>query len=73
MIKDYSEAKMEINLSGPGGNPFALLGVADKYCRMLGMDADKVLDEMRSSDYENLIQVFDSYFGHHVDLIRNSQ
>ena len=32
-------------------------------------EIDKVLTEMKSSDYENLIKVFDKYFGKFVDLV----
>lgn len=59
-----------IDLTGPDGNAFYLLGTASKWSKQLGLDSDKVLEEMKSGDYENLIQVFDKYFGSICDLER---
>ena len=33
-------------------------------------EAEGVIDKMKSSDYENLIKVFDKYFGKLIDLER---
>lgn len=65
--------KIEIDLDGPGGNAFALLGVAHRLCRDLDLDLDfnKISREMMAGDYENLIQVFDRHFGEYVDLVRS--
>lgn len=70
MIKKSSTHKPEIDISGPDGNAFVLLGCAKKYAMQLGFDHKKIQDEMTSGDYENLIKVFDSYFGDYVDLVR---
>jgi len=59
-----------IDLTGPQGNAFFLLGTAQKWAKELGFNVDAVLDEMESGDYENLVQVFDSYFGDYVILER---
>lgn len=59
-----------IDLTGPDGNAYALLGRATQYARNLGLDGDKICAEMKESDYENLIQVFDKYFGNFVILER---
>jgi hypothetical protein len=59
-----------IDLTGPQGNAFFLLGTAQKWAKQLGFNVDAVLDEMQSGDYENLVQVFDSYFGDYVILER---
>jgi len=59
-----------IDLTGPQGNAFFLLGTAQKWAKQLGFNVDAVLDEMESGDYENLVQVFDSYFGDYVILER---
>ena len=50
-----------IDLTGPDGNAFVLLGYAKSYANQLGLSFDKIRDEMTSGDYENLIQVFDGY------------
>jgi len=61
--------KMLIDLTGPGGNAFYLLSVAKNLSKQIGLDFSKIMAEMTASDYENLIQVFDRYFGDYVDLI----
>jgi hypothetical protein len=71
MIKKKVEPiRREIDLTGPQGNAYFLLGTAQKWAKQLELDPDKVLKEMESGDYENLIQVFDSYFGEFCDLLR---
>ena len=67
--KKYTD-RIEVDLTGPQGNAFYLLGLAKKLCKQLDIDGNLVLDEMRESDYENLIQVFDRYFGKFVTLYR---
>ena len=59
-----------IDLSGPQGNAFFLLGTATKLARQLDLNEYEVLNEMKSGDYENLLRVFDSYFGDFVILYR---
>jgi len=59
-----------IDLTGPQGNAFYLLGTAKKLANQLGLDSDEILNEMQSGDYENLIQVFDKNFGSFVTLYK---
>ena len=59
-----------IDLTGPEGNAFVLLGYAQDYAKQLKLDANKIKDEMMSSDYENLIKIFDKHFGDFVILER---
>ena len=59
-----------IDLTGPDGNAFVLLGYAKSYSEQLGLDFRVVSDRMTSGDYENLIKVFDGYFGSFVILER---
>ena len=68
--KQPIEGKRVIDLTGPEGNVFFLLGTASKWAKQLGLDEKKVLEEMKSSDYENLILTFDKYFGAICDLER---
>jgi hypothetical protein len=71
MIREKIEKKeIIIDLTGPDGNAFALMGSAKHFAEWLGLDSDKILSEMRSGDYENLIKVFDKYFGDFVILER---
>jgi len=65
--------KRVIDLNGPDGNAFVLLGTAMNLCKQIGISSERtkeIVDEMKSSDYENLIQLFDKYFGKLVDLER---
>lgn len=59
-----------IDLTGPHGNAFYLLGVASVTAKKLGVDPDPILDDMKSGDYENLLEVFENYFGDYFILER---
>ena len=68
--KPKSNGKIEIDLTGPQGNAYYILGVAKRLCKEVGIPSKPILDEMMSGDYENLIQVFDKNFGMFVTLYR---
>tara|TARA_R110000803_G_scaffold8697_7_gene28011 strand:+ start:2101 stop:2319 length:219 start_codon:yes stop_codon:yes gene_type:complete len=68
--KEKQTGPMIIDLTGPRGNAFYLLGTAKNLAITLDLDADAIHEEMTASDYENLIQVFDKYFGDLVTLER---
>lgn len=71
MIREKApQSEFVIDLTGPDGNAFALMGYASQFCRQIGIDKKKVLQEMMAGDYENLLKVFDGYFGHFVILER---
>jgi hypothetical protein len=57
-----------IDLSGPQGNAYFILGTAQKISNNLGLDTEKILDEMKSGDYGNLLKVFNNYFGEYVEF-----
>jgi hypothetical protein len=62
-----------IDLSGPDGNAYFLLGCARNYGRLYGWSKAKmaeVLSEMQDGDYEHLVQTFDKHFGDVCDLVR---
>jgi hypothetical protein len=72
-IKSKEKRKLEIDLCGPQGNAYFLMGAVTEYGRQLGMSKQKMNDiiaEMKSGDYENLIKVFDKNFGDYIDLVR---
>lgn len=72
-IIDSRTQKRQIDLSGPGGNAFALLGTARSLGKQLGYTREELTElseKMTAGDYENLIRVFDEHFGMIVDLIR---
>ena len=70
MIREKVKSTPVIDLTGPAGNAFSLMGNAKRFARQLGLDGDKIIEEMKSGDYENLISVFDKYFGDYVILER---
>ena len=65
-----SRSTIEIDLTGPDGNAFVLIGTASRLAKQLGLDANEIKTEMMSGDYENLIKVFDKHFGEFVTLYR---
>jgi len=71
MIKSKKESLgISIDLTGPDGNAFVLIGTASKLARQLGLDGKAIQAEMMKGDYENLVKVFDKHFGHFVTLYR---
>ena len=68
--KDEMPSERSIDLTGPDGNAFVLLGQAKKYARQLDMDFDLIQKEMTSGDYEDLVNTFEKYFGSFVTLYR---
>lgn len=69
-IKSLSEKprtdKIEIDLSGPQGNAFYLLGTAASFASQIGKsekEKDAILNDMKSGDYDHLLEVFDEHFG----------
>jgi hypothetical protein len=69
-IKARRKRKLEIDLNGPDGNAFVLLGMTKDLTKQLGLDPKPILDDMMSDDYDHLIEVFDSHFGDYIDLVR---
>jgi hypothetical protein len=71
MIKEkVNSGKIEIDLTGPDGNAFYILGVAKNLCKQVGVDFKPIMDEMMSGDYDNLIEVFDKKFGSVVTMYK---
>ena len=70
ILKKEENNGIEIDLTGPQGNAYFLLGTASNLAKQLGLDGTKILSEMKGGDYENLLQVFDKYFGEYVTLYR---
>ena len=73
MIKSMKEKMgqpMEINLTGPEGNVFNLIGVGGRLCKLLNINQDKFVREMMSGDYDNAVNTFEKYFGDYVILYK---
>lgn len=60
----------QIDLGGPDGNAFALLAYAERWASQLGKAPQPILDDMRSGDYEHLLDVLEREFGAYVDFYR---
>ena len=69
-VKELNRGKRKIDLTGPDGNAFVLLGLAKSFSEQLNLNWEEISEEMKSGDYENLIKVFDKYFGEIIDLYR---
>ena len=69
-IRKKQSKEIVLDLTGPDGNAFVLLAKAKSFAEQLGLNSKEVTDEMKSGNYENLVQVFDSYFGDYVVLER---
>jgi hypothetical protein len=70
MIREKQVREYVIDLTGPEGNAFCLMGHARKLSKQLGLNGNDIINEMMSGDYENLLQVFDRNFGDYVVLER---
>lgn len=71
MIKKKNTNKaIEVDLTGPEGNAFVLLGYAHRWAKQMDLDWDEVEKELTSGDYEHLVATMDKYFGKVVTFYR---
>ena len=71
MIKSKKQSLgISIDLTGPDGNAFYLIGAANNLAKQLGLNGAEIKAEMMKGDYENLVNVFDKHFGDFVTLYR---
>ena len=70
ILEKPKQSGITIDLTGPQGNAFYLLGTAKNLAKQLDLNGLEIMEEMRSGDYENLLEVFDKYFGCVVTLYR---
>ncbi len=68
--KKQPNREIIIDLTGPDGNAFVLIGKAMRFAKQLGLDQEMIKQELTSGDYEHLLEVFDKYFGTFVILER---
>jgi hypothetical protein len=64
------QTEIVIDLTGPDGNAFVLMGYAKRLAKQIGIEPQPIIEEMMSGDYENLLEVFDRNFGDFVILER---
>ena len=70
ILKKPTESGITIDLTGPQGNAYYLLGTAKNLAKQLDLNGLEIMENMRSGDYENLVKVFDNNFGNIVTLYR---
>lgn len=79
MIKSIEDKKgpIELDLTGPDGNVFALMAHAKQLVKLLNerrgaeyLNFKEIQADMTSDDYEHAIEVFEKHFGHIVILYR---
>ena len=68
MIRPTQDREFYIDLDCVQGNANNLLTTAMYLANQVGLDGDKIIVEMKSGDYINLVKIFDKYFGKYVIL-----
>jgi len=71
--KPKSGESTVINLDGPDGNAFVLMGILSRSLKMSGLNPKEALEEMRSGTYHDLLRVFDRYCGSTFTLVTEDQ
>jgi hypothetical protein len=72
ILSKLKKTKPQMDLSGPEGNVFVLIGTGLGLGKELGWneeELDTFKDEMMSSDYTHAVETFDLNFGRYIDLI----
>lgn len=68
-----------IDLAAPEGNAFNILAYAKKLTNQLKdtnpeiYDWKRISDEMTASNYENLVNTFEHYFGDYITIYDSSE
>lgn len=71
--EEFFPERRHIDLRGPAGNAFNILGVAADFAKQLEWPKEKkdgMMEDMMSGDYEHLLETFNFHFGSICDLIR---
>ena len=58
-----------VDLSGPEGNAFYLMGLVGNLCKQLDMELAPILDDMKSDDYDHLLDVIQENFPGLVEFV----
>ena len=72
ILEKPKQSGITIDLTGPQGNAFYLLGTAKNLAKQLELNGLEIMEEMQSGDYENLVEIFDKHFGNIVTLYRQN-
>ena len=71
--EEQSQGKPMIDLTGPEGNAFCLMGYVKQWSKELGFTKENteiIIEDMKSSDYEHLLEVIEENFGEYIILLR---
>lgn len=71
LINKKKSDRISIDLTGPDGNVFNLLGIANRIAKKMEMSTEgrkEILDQMMHSDYTNAVAIFEINFGFICDL-----
>jgi hypothetical protein len=69
-IKTLQNRRQRVDLTGPEGNVHFLMALAEKWAGDLGLDAEQIIADMKSGNYEHAVDVMEREFGEHVDFYR---
>lgn len=71
------QGPIEIDLTGPDGNVFALMGYAKQLVRLLNkrrgadyLNFKEIQSDMMSDDYEHAVEVMEKHFGDIIIMYR---
>ena len=69
-IKNTSNipSKINIDLDGPDGNAYFLLGIAKRICDKTGIDFQHLRNKMMSGDYGTLLIEIDKAVGKYINF-----
>jgi hypothetical protein len=70
-FKPRRPSKIQLDLQGPEGNAFALMGKLTAILDREGRDKkeiDALIQKMMSKDYKNLVMIFEREVGEYVDI-----
>jgi len=59
----------QIDITGPDGNAFMLIGQARQLAKQLDMDGNAIIEEMMAGDHESLLDTFEKHFGSFIELL----
>lgn len=68
--KRPQKGPIEVDLTGPEGNAYCLLGMAKRWAEQLDKEWEPIHKDATSGDYEHLLSVLDREFGKYVVFLR---
>lgn len=69
--RSTAEFNRIVNIDGPAGNAYMLLGLATNLAKQLGyskVSTEDLLNDMKAGNYIHLLKVFNDHFGELITL-----